>query len=236
MKYGYWIPSTNFGDTITPFLFPGIVYDHSREKRHIIGSGSILNHANENSVVWGAGVAWDEEVINGDCEILGVRGPVTAEICKAQGIKAKPIGDPGYLLPELVSYSNLKSFTLGIVPHYVDTHLLTEVVDPSINVINVLRPVGEVVREIAKCQAVLSSSLHGLIVSDALGIPSAWCEFSDEVMGDGTKFNDHNAFVGRDAYEPYDLRDLDLQKAVPKDAKLPNTDKLKETCPIPGIF
>jgi pyruvyltransferase len=48
-----------------------------------------------------------------------------------------------------------------------------------------------VIREIDKCQNILSSSLHGLVFADALNIPNAWSELSDRVSGKGFKFRDY---------------------------------------------
>jgi hypothetical protein len=45
----------------------------------------------------------------------------------------------------------------------------------------------------------LSSSLHGLIVAHAYGIPAVWCDFADRphaIAGDGTKFHDYFASIG----------------------------------------
>jgi hypothetical protein len=42
----------------------------------------------------------------------------------------------------------------------------------------------------------VSSSLHGIIVAHAFGIPAAWLRWSDKLSGDGVKFRDHAALVG----------------------------------------
>ena len=54
-----------------------------------------------------------------------------------------------------------------------------------------------VIHEIAKCEHILSSSLHGLVVADALGIPNGWIKLSDRVVGDGFKFKDYGTAIKR---------------------------------------
>ncbi len=55
----------------------------------------------------------------------------------------------------------------------------------------------EVAREIASCEAVLSSSLHGLVFSDALGVPNAHIKIGDGLVGGLFKFQDHDSAVAR---------------------------------------
>ena len=52
-----------------------------------------------------------------------------------------------------------------------------------------------VVREIASCAAVLSTSLHGLIVADAYDIPAAWATLAPDLMGGTFKFHDYESNV-----------------------------------------
>ena len=50
----------------------------------------------------------------------------------------------------------------------------------------------------------VACSLHGLVAGDGYGIPSIWIRFSDRPFGDGFKFRDYLASVGRSA-EPEPL-------------------------------
>lgn len=44
---------------------------------------------------------------------------------------------------------------------------------------------------------VISSSLHGIIAAEALGVPAVWMEMSDAVEGKGLKFYDYFLGSGR---------------------------------------
>jgi pyruvyltransferase len=88
-----------------------------------------------------------------------------------------------------------------LVPHYVDIdnpviHALARKHPREIKVIDVRREPEPVFKEIAACESILSSSLHGIITADSFGIPSAWAGLSNKVIGDGFKFLDHFSSLG----------------------------------------
>lgn len=60
-------------------------------------------------------------------------------------------------------------------------------------------------KEIVLCNLIISSSLHGLIVSDVYNIPNVWVEFAGAIGGDHFKYLDYFQFVGRMAEFPLDL-------------------------------
>ena len=64
------------------------------------------------------------------------------------------------------------------------------------------RPVEEVADPIAASARTVSSSLHGIVVSQAYGVPCAWVAADVALHGDGTKFLDHYAALGRPAPRP----------------------------------
>ena len=98
-----------------------------------------------------------------------------------------------------------KRYDVGIVPHYEDkNHPWVDRVgaDPSVRIIDVTGDVFDFVREIKSCDIIIASSLHGLICADAYGVPSLWMELSDKVVGEGFKFRDYFASVGREVDAP----------------------------------
>ncbi|WP_156383835.1 hypothetical protein [Methylobacterium sp. Leaf456] len=59
---------------------------------------------------------------------------------------------------------------------------------------------------VLSCRRILSSSLHGLILAHAYGIPATWLKISDRPLGDDFKFRDYWASIGRDDVSPVEAR------------------------------
>ena len=96
-----------------------------------------------------------------------------------KGLKGQPVlGDPGLLASSLVKKPALKTIRVGIIPH-INHRNSPEIASllsliPGSRVIDVFSPVKQVLEEIASCEFVLSTSLHGLIVADSYGVPNQW--------------------------------------------------------------
>jgi pyruvyltransferase len=54
----------------------------------------------------------------------------------------------------------------------------------------------DVVNEILSCEYIISSSLHGLIVSEAYSIPNLWIKVSDKIRGGEFKYQDYFQSIG----------------------------------------
>jgi pyruvyltransferase len=54
------------------------------------------------------------------------------------------------------------------------------------------------VDQIKQCRKIISSSLHGLIIAEAYGIPTEWRDWGGGVIGDGWKFFDYYSATDRD--------------------------------------
>jgi pyruvyltransferase len=78
---------------------------------------------------------------------------------------------------------------------------------PEVKIIDIEKPINDVVDQICSCRFIASSSLHGIIMADAYKVPSAWLEFSEGVVGSGFKFRDYFASVGRDDEMPLKVND-----------------------------
>ena len=207
-----WWPRTpkpgNFGDILTP-LFLKEFFDYKSiyvappfNVPTLMGVGSIIGRANENCTVWGSGLMTRHAKLNPDARYLSVRGPLTYERLKELNIKAPAIfGDPALLLPKLLPLPKIhkQPYEYGIFAHYVDTEQVKPWYNTYANV-RIINPLNAnpylVAKEVMKCKRIISSSLHGIIVSHAYGIPAVWVKHSDKLNGDGVKFEDHYESVG----------------------------------------
>jgi pyruvyltransferase len=200
----------NFGDWVGPTIFKrrrGVwpklapVYKRRNGAPVHFAAGSILGACKipDVAVVWGTGVMNRDTRFAQPRSIHAVRGPLTAARCRSLGYKCPDIfGDPGLVLQNFFPKTNGSEFSLGIIPHFADKRTADSIFAKydEVNIIDVTRSVEEVIQEIQKCEVLVSSSLHGIIVSHAFERPCAWIKFGETLTGDGTKFHDYYGSVG----------------------------------------
>ena len=115
-----------------------------------------------------------------------------------------------------------KKYKIGIIPHYVDLQnpLVENFVKDNNDVLLInMKNYGnwhEIPDKINECDLILSSSLHGLIISDSYNIPNVWISFSDGLIGGGKfKFLDYFASVKRKVSNPIKIEEMDdFQRAI----------------------
>lgn len=213
----FYFECPNFGDAINPFIFGKITGRPIRRcnilatKQHVVGIGSIANWANPNSIVIGSGLANKTDEINPHCTIRLLRGPISADIARTGGNKSNfHLGDPVLALPKLLPINRAKTHDYGIIPHYVDyekTMVLVGNKHPNVKVLDITTNPMLFIKDVFSCRKILSSSLHGLILADAYGIPNVKISISDSLFGDGTKFLDYYLSVGRE-FKEYPIEEV----------------------------
>ena len=208
----------NFGDAINPFLLESLTHQkvvwvepEFYNKKNYLAIGSILERASSHTIVWGSGFISEEgKCINPPYEVCAVRGPLTRRLLLQANIACPEVyGDPALLLPQIYHPKIEKKYALGIIPHFVDkdnSWLEQFKNNEKIKILDIQEEnVYHFIDMLLECESVASSSLHGLIVADAYGIPSTWIEFSDKVIGNGFKFLDYFASVGREDSKPFKI-------------------------------
>lgn len=206
IPFYYYNADDNFGDLFTPYFLNKFCekdtfkFDFSNKIPKIISCGSIMRLCNETTIVWGSGI----RDINQDISkgiIKSVRGPLTRKRLLEIGCYCPNVyGDPGLLLPLYYYPAVEKKYKLGIIPHYIHYDIVYKMYNgkEGIKVIKLInKDIEPVINDILSCEKTISSSLHGLIVSDAYGIPNKWVKFNDDINGDDTKYYDYFESVER---------------------------------------
>ena len=169
-----WINPNNF--SIFNFFSP--IY---------ITIGSILTHATKNCIVWGSGIISKEYPIK-RAKFLAVRGPQTRNHLKELGYQVPEVfGDPALLLPRYFNPKVKKKYSYGIVPHYNDMKVVKNWFSDrkDIHIIDIrTNDIEAKTIEFLSCKKIVSSSLHGIIIAHAYGIPAVWQKFSDKLFGE----------------------------------------------------
>jgi hypothetical protein len=204
-------PKENYGDLLGRYLVEKIsgkevvwVYP---KKWHFkdafqpiyVTAGSVLAPVNKKCMVWGSGIILRDQVVE-PARFLAVRGPQTRQRLLEQGHKVPEVyGDPGLLLPLYYHPEIKKKYKFGIVAHYNDYKALRALYedDKEVLLIDLMTNDIEATTDLfLQCERIISSSLHGLIISHAYGIPAVWVRYSDKLFGDNIKFQDYFESVG----------------------------------------
>lgn len=245
---------TNFGDelnfyivkSLTPkalFNLPCIL---KRNKENFLVIGSIIeSHVNKDSIIWGSGAMYggDRQLKEKPKKVLAVRGPLTRQYLLSQGINCPEIyGDPALLLPRIYLPQVCKKYKLGVIPHYVDfdSDFLSELKNDSDVKIIKLRGYEDwhkVIDEIFECEFIVSSSLHGLIISDAYQIPNVWIKLSENISGGNFKYHDYFMSVNRDIVLPVVIKHViskeEILELIPNYKKISwSPEQLLKVCPF----
>ncbi|AJE48576.1 polysaccharide pyruvyl transferase family protein [Celeribacter indicus] len=211
LKLFWWNEQPNFGDRISGDIVAHVSGQEVEwappRAAALISTGSIMSAARrsfksgraDRPWIWGTGAMKPLPADFVDhVRIAALRGPVTRELL---GAETEIFGDPGLLMPFVLGERIAQEDKIGIVPHQSRVEEITELLRGSRQDLVVIDPRAEnhldVVREIASCKAIFSSSLHGLIIADAFGVPNVWLDPAGNHPFARLKFYDYAAGIGR---------------------------------------
>lgn len=190
-----------------------------------------------NVYIWGTGFVKYKEKdskLYKNTKFCAVRGQLSKKrIEKLIGKKLDiPMGDAGILASYLLGNEKIeKKYDVGIIAHYkekdeqvfkklcakFDNSIFIDVQDTPLNV----------TRKISECKYIISSSLHGLIIADSLRVPNIHIVVTNNLLGDGFKFDDYYSAYGlKHNYIDMNKDDIDSLKFIDKNYKI--TDKMVE--------
>jgi len=243
----WWQGVPNWGDWITPLLMQDMgvsitpAGEHDSPKTLCVGS--VVRCAKAGDVVWGSGISKRDNHVEPGATYHAVRGPLSRARILDRGGKCPAVfGDPALLLPRYHAAAPVRTHAVGIVPHHYDYGLLkiSHEIDPSVRIIDGRTTQAlSVIGQITACEAIVSSSLHGLIVAHAYGIPALWIKFSDRnPPGDDVKFHDHYASLSIRSDDPVradPTRPMSAARLARLARNVPMTvdlDRLMQACPF----
>lgn len=203
-----WMPKDgriNFGDHLAEIVtrqllaLQGLSLDQEVSQcARLLAIGSILQNSTDGDHIWGSG--WNGKVPESmfksrQLNVHAVRGPLTGEFLRSRGFVVPEVyGDPALLVPHLFKgrFSPNPQRDYVFVPNLHDLSILP---NGTPNVISPLQGWNRVIEQILQAKLVLASSLHGLIIAEAYGIPARYVRLSQ--TEDPFKYKDYYLGSGR---------------------------------------
>ncbi|TQE98392.1 MAG: polysaccharide pyruvyl transferase family protein [Spiribacter salinus] len=224
----------NFGDLLGPMIAARLLdkYGYRGEPRvagepdavapNLLTIGSVLHFARDGDIVWGSGRNGkipDEAHTFENIDIRMVRGPLTKSFLEARGFSVPNIlGDPGILVaelfPELRALAQKKHYELTVIPNLNDQRAKFS----GYPVTNPTEDTWRILERIARSKLVVSASLHGIIVAEALGAPVRVLRSDAEPE---FKYLDYFLGTGRSEFTIYETIDSSISGISPE---LPSFD------------
>jgi len=206
----WWQPKdgrTNMGDQLSQVIVSRVLslrdfalMDKAANGQRLFAIGSVLHFARTGDTVWGSGIngkiAANQHQF-GMLDVRAVRGPRTREYLLGRGIPVPEVyGDPGLLMPlffpaELLGPSEPRDVV--VVPHFNEP--LDKYRDFAGMLVTPDCPPVTFMRRLLGARLVVSSSLHGLILAEAYGIPSVYLDWGNGE--DRFKYDDYYLGTGR---------------------------------------
>lgn len=202
---------TNFGDELTRLVLsetfgrPVRWAPLGREDVTAIGSivESYVEHGGRG-LVWGSGLSRPTITPARAAPVAGrflaVRGPLTRD---SLGLDPSlQLGDPGLVVRSLASRPRPRSGTI-LIPHFTvygtrtGRRKISALAAAGHRVMPPTLAPAEMIAEIAGAESVISSGMHGVILSHGLGTPATLVSFADRVPATPDfKYHDYHESVG----------------------------------------
>jgi pyruvyltransferase len=205
----------NFGDALNPLLFQRLAHvtlewvPPGDADLFAIGSNIEMIPDGYRGWILGTGIAGSStrRDLSG-ANVLCVRGNLTAACCNVGDVL---LADLGLLASDLLDHRPEQDIEEGIIRHFADPRPTGRWYE-----IDVLGGPEHVIYEAARCKRITSSSLHGLVLADALGIPSRWSPHQSTMP---VKYEDYLSSF-KEILQPYGWRLADQGLVAAKQESL----------------
>lgn len=185
------------------YSFPNLTGYVYPWKKGLFSIGSILDFSNHKTIVWGSGFREYESKFSGG-KVYAVRGKLSLDkIPKSARVGEVALGDPAILLPLVYHPIKTVQYEVSIIPHFVEYDFFSEKYGEQYNIIDVRsNDVETVINKIVASKYILSSSLHGVIIAHAYGVPALWIKHG-WINSSDFKFKDYFSAVGIEQYNGF---------------------------------
>lgn len=177
----YWSGETNLGDSISPIIVENIarmrhvdIHRQIEKTKHLYAVGSIITAGCQDCTIWGSGLLNTTHLARlarRKLDIRAVRGPLTRLVLMEHGFFVPEVyGDPAILMPLIYNPTVEKKYKVSVIPHMEEQK---EYWNCNYHMINIRTDDYErIINDIKASELVISSSLHGIILAEAYGVPA----------------------------------------------------------------
>ena len=202
----------NLGDDLAPHILTYVLQRNSltpeaptKKDSHLYSVGSIILLGYQDAVVWGSGIltapsttrTFFHRALFRKLDIRAVRGPLTRNVLLELGHRCPEVyGDPGCLMPMIYKPEVEKTLDYLVIPHYLSQKELEDDI-PAQNIVSMMTDdYRTVIDKICAAKKVISSSLHGIILAEAYGVPAIFLQHRPKHFD--FKYLDYYQSTGRD--------------------------------------
>lgn len=188
VNLNYWWEKPNLGDELSQIVVRYMLNLHNipMDKpvhgiKHLYAIGSIITAGLQDCTIWGSGILCTtmlNRVKGRKFDIRSVRGPVSRIILLDMGYEVPEIyGDPAIILSEIYVPSIVeKKYKYGVIIHkdqkFISSSDKAFMKRHDVLVIDIrTRNYERFVNQVVSCEKIISSSLHGIIISETYRTP-----------------------------------------------------------------
>lgn len=196
-------PEQNVGDFLSTIVVDYMMKHHNctdskaGKTRHLYAIGSIIDGAYQNATIWGSGILrgnpnyWWKSFRKLD--VRAVRGPKTREILLQNGYDCPAVyGDPAILLPLIYQPKPVAApCEFRVVPNH------SIPCDHALMLHPMVTDWQGFIDELVSANRIISSSLHGIILAEAYGVPAILVHDKSLSL---FKYEDYYSSTGRDVF------------------------------------
>ena len=183
-----WVDNGNLGDTLGPVIYKWMLDQHgikpdlvTKKTYHLYTCGSLVGVGYFNATIWGSGAHIVPNIksllyLNGirKYDIRAVRGPVTRRILLDCGYDCPEVyGDPAIIMPLIYNTDTIeKKYDVSVVLHYYLKNSVEYQIDGCHYIDIETSNYKKFIDEVKASKLIISSSLHGIILAEAYGVPA----------------------------------------------------------------